>query len=86
MELIDKEHLLIENSKSCKTETAMPSVRSISTQTNAIDIAMIKENESHIATISQCIQTEIPSNILFVHRRRDFFRIRGGSLKWKWVP
>ena len=61
MELIDKENLLIENSKSCQTEIAIPSVRSISTQTNASDIAMIEENEDHIVTISQCSQTEIPS-------------------------
>ena len=50
MELIDKENLLIENSKSCQTEIAISSVRSISTQTNASDIAIIKENEDHIAT------------------------------------
>ena len=62
MELIDKENLLIENSKSCQTEIAIPSVRSISTQTNASDIAMIEENEDHIASISQCSQTEIPSD------------------------
>ena len=61
MELIDKENLLIENSKSCQIEIAIPSVRSISTQTNASDIAMIEENEDHIGTISQCSQTEIPS-------------------------
>ena len=42
MELIDKENLLIENSKSCQTD--IPSVLSISTQTNASDIAMIEEN------------------------------------------
>ena len=62
MELTDKENLLTENSKSCQTEIAIPSVRSISTQTNANDIAMIEENEDHIATISQCSQTEIPSD------------------------
>ena len=61
MELIDKENLLTENSKSCQTKIAIPSVRSISTQTNANDIAMIEENEDHIANISQCSQTEIPS-------------------------
>ena len=37
-------------------------MRSTSTQTNASDIAMIEENEDHIATISQCSQTEIPSD------------------------
>ena len=62
MKLSDKENLLIENSKSCQTEITIPSVRSISTQTNASDIAMIEENEDHIATISQCSQTEIPSD------------------------
>ena len=41
MELIDKENLLIENSDSCQTEIGIPSVRSISTQTNPSDIAMI---------------------------------------------
>ena len=46
IELIDKQILLIVNSKS--------------TQTNTSDIAMIEENEDHLATISQCIQTEIP--------------------------
>ena len=66
MELTDKENLLIENSKSCQTEIDIPSVRSISTQTNASVVAMIEENEDHIATISQCSQTEIPSdNISF---------------------
>ena len=62
MELIDKENLLIENSKSCQTEIAIPSGRSISTQTNASETAMIEENEYHIATISQCTQTEITSD------------------------
>ena len=62
MEPIDKENLLIENSNSCQTEIAIPSVRSISTQINASDIAMIEENEDHIATISQCSRTEIPSD------------------------
>ena len=61
MELIDKENLLIENSKSCQTETDIPSKRSIFTQANASDIAMIEENENHITTFSQCSQTEIPS-------------------------
>ena len=65
MELIDKENLLIEDSKSCQTEIALPSLRSISTQTNASDIAMIEENEDHIATITQCSQTEIPSDNSF---------------------
>ena len=63
MELTDKEKVLVENSKSCETEIAIPSVPPISTQTNASDIAMIEENEDHIATISQCSQTEIPSDI-----------------------
>ena len=58
MELLDKENLLIENSRSCETEIAVRSVRSISTQTNAIDRAMIEENEDHLATISRCSQTE----------------------------
>ena len=80
MELIDKENLLIESSKSCETEIAIPSVRSISTQTNARDTAMIEENEDHIATISQCSEIEIPLDF-FLHRRRDFFRRRGGSCK-----
>ena len=62
MELIDKENLLIENSKSCQTEIAIRSVRSISTQTNASDISVIEENEDHIAVISQFSQTEIPSD------------------------
>ena len=62
MELIDKENLLIENSKSCQTEIAIPLVRSISTQINTSYIVMIEENEVHIATISQCSQTEIPSD------------------------
>ena len=62
IEPIDKENLVIENSKACQTEVAIPSVRSISTQTNASDIAMIEENEDHIANISQCSQTEIPSD------------------------
>ena len=62
MELIDKENLQIENSKSCQTEIAIPLMRSISTRTNASDIAMIEENQDHIATISQCNQTEIPSD------------------------
>ena len=52
MELIDKENLLIQNFKSCQSEIAIPSVQSISPQTNASDIAMIEENEDHIATIS----------------------------------
>ena len=43
MELTDKENLLIENSKSCQTKIAIPSLQSISTQTNASDIAMIEE-------------------------------------------
>ena len=34
----------------------------IGVQTNASDIEMIEENENHIATISQCSQTEIPSD------------------------
>ena len=62
MEIIDKENLLIEKSRSCQTEIVIPSMRSISTQTNASDIAMIEENEDHIATISQCSQTEIPAD------------------------
>ena len=62
MELTDKENLPTENSKSCQTEIAIPPVRSISTQTNASDIAMIAENEGNFATISQCSQTEIPSD------------------------
>ena len=66
MELIDKENLLIRNCKSCQTEIAILSVQSISTPTNASDSAMIEENEDHIATISQCSQTEISSdNISF---------------------
>ena len=65
MELIDKENLLTENSKSCQTEIALPSLRPISTQTNASDIAMIEENEDHIATIPQCSQPEIPSDNSF---------------------
>ena len=43
MELTDKGNLLIENSKSCQTKIAIPSLQSISTQTNASDIAMIEE-------------------------------------------
>ena len=62
MELTDKENLPTENSKSCQNEIAIPPVRSISTQTNASDIAMIAENEGNFATISQCSQTEIPSD------------------------
>ena len=34
----------------------------IGVQANASDIEMIEENENHIATISQCSQTEIPSD------------------------
>ena len=34
----------------------------IGVQTNASDIEMIEENENHIATISQCSQTKIPSD------------------------
>ena len=55
MELIDKE-------KSRQTKIAIPSMRSISTQKNASNIAMIEEKEDHIATISQCSQTEFPSD------------------------
>ena len=57
MELNDKENLLIENSKPCQTETAIPSVRSISTQTNASEIVMIEENEDHIATLYLSMQS-----------------------------
>ena len=72
MELIDKENLLIENSKSCQTEIAMPSVRSISTQTNASDIAMIEENEDlHLSAVKlKSFQIMI---FLFAQKKRFFF-------------
>ena len=57
MELNDKENLLIENSKPCQTETAIPSVRSISTQTNASEMVMIEENEDHVATLYLSMQS-----------------------------
>ena len=62
MELIDKENLLIENSMPCQTEFTIPLVQSISTQTNENDNEMIEKNEDHITIISQCSQTEIPSD------------------------
>ena len=71
MELIDKENLPTENSKSCQTEIAIPPVRSTPTQTNASDIATIAENEVNIASISQCSQTEIPSDNVISFRTEE---------------
>ena len=71
MELTDKENLPTENSKSCQTEIAIPPVRSTPTQTNASDIATIAENEVNIASISQCSQTEIPSDNVISFRTEE---------------
>ena len=54
MKPIDGEILLIEKSKSCQTDIAIPSVQTMSTQTYASEIAMIEENEDDIATVSLC--------------------------------
>ena len=48
---------------------------------NASDIAMIEENEDHIATIAQYSQTEIPSNndSSFCAEEEIFFFFRRGD-------
>ena len=84
MELLDKENLLIENSRSCETEIAVPLVRSMSTQTNAIDRAMIEENEDHLATISRCSQTETVQIMIFLFaQKKKFLQKKRRKLKVK---
>ena len=84
MELLDKENLLIENSRSCETEIAVPLVRSMSTQTNAIDRAMTEENEDHLATISRCSQTETVQIMIFLFaQKKKFLQKKRRKLKVK---
>ena len=84
MELLDKENLLIENSRSCETEIAVPLVRSMSTETNAIDRAMTEENEDHLATISRCSQTETVQIMIFLFaQKKKFLQKKRKKLKVK---
>ena len=86
MELIDKKNLLIENSKSCQTEIAIPSMQSVSTWTNASNIALIdwlKKMKTTLQLSPSAVKLKSLQIMMFLFAQKKRFQKKKRKLKLK---